>query len=141
MERFAVGAADAAGMIQSWNAEAQRLDAANRKTCRPTAWQQRAERAVNDLVPANFRQWRRLNGILEQIAPPLTPAEPERPGNKMMRRHHAAGGPVRRPRRHDHRGAAPQPAPSNIACASSAATRFAVREWWSRSPGGPQDPR
>jgi len=52
------------------------LNTFNHKTYKPAAdWQRRADRAMDDLAPADYRQWPRLNRILEQIAPPLARAD------------------------------------------------------------------
>ena len=47
----------------------------NHKHYQPADWQQRADQVMDDLMPPGYRQWPRLKGILEQVAPPLARAD------------------------------------------------------------------
>jgi hypothetical protein len=53
------------------------LEAFNRMSFKPRDWQQWAGQTMDDLAPAEYRQWPRLNRLLEQIAPHLTRADQE----------------------------------------------------------------
>jgi hypothetical protein len=51
------------------------LDEFNRKSFEKADWDRSAEQTMNDLAPARYRHWPRLNGILEQITPHLNRAD------------------------------------------------------------------
>lgn len=53
------------------------LEVFNRRTLKAGDWQRWAERTADELAPAEYRQWPRLNDLVKQIAPHLTRADQE----------------------------------------------------------------